>query len=159
VPAAEIESFVRQAAIPDAAYAIGEPALGLNGWRLSHGLAQDARRVAIIAPEIVTTYAGVGVLAPWALDRSRALAFIDVHLGPLTADRDGGASARETLREIFKAGHQIAAAASALNVHRGTLSTRLTRIERALGFSVHTRQAELEIALRLGDLYGLHRKS
>jgi hypothetical protein len=156
---AEIESFIRQAAVPQARFAIGEPAYGLAGWRLSHRLAQEARRVAILAPQVVTTYASVGVLAPWALDRPRAVAFIEVHLGPLASMRDGGTTARETLREIFKAGHQIAAAASALKVHRGTLATRLTRIEGALGFRLPTRQAELEIALRLEDLYGLSPKA
>lgn len=153
--AAEIESFVKQTSIPQAAFAIGEPGHGLAGWRLSHRLAQEARRVAIIAPQVITTYESVGVLAPWALDRSLALAFIEVHLGPLESlGRDSAATTRETLRETFKATHQIVAAASALKVNRGTLRARLSRIERALGVPVRERQAELEIALRLEALYG-----
>ena len=67
--------------------------------------------------------------------------------------KDGGAGAREALREIFKAGHQIEAAASALKVDRGTLRTRLARIERRLGFALRSPQAELELALRLEALY------
>lgn len=155
VASADIERSVRQAAVPRAAFAIGEPGFGLAGWRLSHRLAQEARRVAIAAPQVVTTYASVGVLAPWVLDRARAIAFVEVHLGPLTAMRDGGAYARETLREIFKAAYQIEAAAAALKVDRGTLRQRLARIEQQLGFALPTRQAELEIALRLEALLGL----
>ena len=153
VPAAEIERYVRRAAFQAASFAIGEPAHGLGGWRLSHRLAQEARHVALIAPQYVATYASVGVLAPWALDRPRALAFIDVHLGPLATMRDAGASARETLRAIFEAGHQVAPAASSLGVDRGTLRRRLKQIERQLGIPL--RQAELEIALRLEALYGI----
>ena len=153
--AAEIEQSVAQSAMRSAAFAVGEPAFGLPGWRLTHRLAQEARRVAIMAPQRVTTYADVGVLAPWAQDRQRALAFIEVHLGRLDEMRDGGAGARESLRAIFRAGHQVRPAASALKVDRGTLSKRLMRIERRLGFSLRSRQAELEIALRLESLYGI----
>jgi hypothetical protein len=159
VAATELESFVQDTAVPGTSFVIGEPARDLRGWRLTHRLAQEARRVAIIAPKPVTTYASVGVLAPWALDRPRGLAFIEVHLGKFTNERDGGASARETLRAIFTAGHQIEAAASALKVDRKTLRTRLSRIERKLGFPLRTRQAELEIALRLEALYGLSQRN
>jgi hypothetical protein len=155
VSSTQIERSAVKSGVPSAVYAIGEPAFGLSGWRLSHRLAQEARRVAIMAPRLVTTYADVGVLAPWALDRERALAFIDIHLGPLSTTRDKGIGARESLREIFRAGHQIGPAASALKVDRGTLRARLTRIERQLGFSLRSRQAELEIALRLETLYGI----
>ena len=157
VAVAEIEKYVQRAAFQATSFAIGEPAHGLGGWRLSHRLAQEARRVALVAPRYVATYASVGVLAPWALDRPLALAFIDVHLGPLATMRDAGASARKTLRAIFEAGHQVAPAASSLGVDRGTLTRRLRQIERQLGIPLRTRQAELEIALRLEALYGISR--
>jgi hypothetical protein len=153
VAVAEIERFVAAAAIPAASFAIGEPGFGLEGWRVAHRQAEEARSVAVLAPQAVTTYAAVGVLAPWALDRAHAMSFVQTHLGPLDDMRDGGVGARDALREIFRAGHQITAAASALNVHRGTLQTLRARIERRLGFMLATRQAELEVALRLEALY------
>jgi hypothetical protein len=152
---ADIEHFLSSASLPDASFAIGEPEFGLKGWRVTHQQAQEARRVALRAPQAVTTYADVGVLAPWALDRAHALSFVRVHLGPLNAMKDGGAGAREALREIFKAGHQIEVAASALKVDRGTLRALRARIERRLGFMLPSRQAELELALRLEVLYGI----
>ncbi len=152
---AEIEHFVSSSSLPGVALAIGETAFGLNGWRVTHRQAQEARCVALLNPQAVTTYADVGVLAPWALDRAHAMSFVHVHLGPLNDMKDGGASARETLWEVFRAGHQIEAAASALKIDRGTLRTRLARIGRCLGFALPSRQAELEIALRLEALYGI----
>jgi GGDEF-like domain len=152
---AEIERVVAGSTIADASFAIGEPEFGLKGWRVTHRQAQETRRVALEAPQAVTTYADVGLLAPWALDRAHALSFVQVHLGPLNGMRNGGAGAREALREIFKAGHQMQAAASALNVNRGTLRTLRARIESHLGFVLPTRQAELEVALRLEALYGV----
>lgn len=150
---AEIERFIAAVAIPTASFAIGEPGFGLEGWRVTHRQAEEARSVAVLAPQAVTTYAAVGVLAPWALDRAHAVSFVRVHLGPLDEMRDGGVGARDALREIFRAGHQITAAASVLNIHRGTLQTLRDRIERRLGFMLATRQAELEVALRLEALY------
>jgi hypothetical protein len=152
---AEVEQFVSSSSLPGVALAIGETAFGLNGWRVTHRQAQEARCVALLNPQAVTTYADVGVLAPWALDRAHAMSFVQVHLGPLNDMKDGGASARETLWEVFRAGHQIEAAASALKIDRGTLRTRLARIERCLGFALPSRQAELEVALRLEALYGI----
>jgi hypothetical protein len=149
----EIERSALGSGLAGVTLVVGEPALGLVGWRLSHRLAQEAHRVALLAPQPVTTYADVGLLAPWAVDRAGAVAFVQRHLGPLNEMRDGGAAARDALREIFKASHQIAPAASALKVDRGTLRSRLSQIERRLGFALASRQAELEVALRLESLY------
>ncbi len=154
VAARRLEQFANEeVALQGWTFAIGEPALGISGWRLTHRLAQEARRVALLARERVAMYADVGVLAPWALDRESGLAFIRAQLGPLDSLRDGGVDARESLRAIFGAGHQIGSAASALKIDRGTLRARLRLIEKQLGFSVQARQAELEIALRLEALY------
>lgn len=155
LPAAEVARLVRESAIPGVAFVVGEPAFGLHGLRMSHRQAQEARRVTLLAPEAVATYADVGLLAPWALDRAHALSFIGAYLGPLNDMRGGGTDARKALREIFKSGHQIGPAASALKVDRGTLRARLRRIERRLGFSLASRQAELEVALRLELVYGI----
>jgi hypothetical protein len=151
--AKDIERYALASGLAGVALAVGEPAFGLPGWRMTHRLAQEAHRVALLDPQPVTTYADVGVLAPWALDRAAALAFAQTHLGPLNEMRGGGAEPRRALRELFKASHQIAPAASALKVDRGTLRHRLSRIESQLGFPLASRQAELEIALRLEILY------
>jgi len=152
---AEIERFVSATVLPDTSLAVGEPAFGLNGWRITHRQAQEARRVSILVPQAITTYTDVGVLAPWALDRAHAMSFVQVHLGPLNGMKDGGAGAREALRELFKAAHQVEAAASALKMDRGTLRTLRSQIEGRLGFMLPRRQAELEVALRLEALFGI----
>jgi hypothetical protein len=146
-----------EAASPDTlgiSFTLGEPGAGLEGWRLSHRQAHAAHRVALLAPVPLTRYADVALLAAWVLDHELAQSFIDIYLAPLSEGRDGGAHARDTLLAYFAAGHQIAAAAARLGVDRGTLRKRLTAIEERLGYALHTRQPELEIAMRLAALYG-----
>lgn len=155
LPAKEIEQYVLASGLPGVALTLGDPGSGVAGWRMTHRQAQEAHRVALLVPQPVTTYSDVGLLAPWAADRAAAAAFVQTHLGPLAELKGGGTEARAVLREVFKARLQIAPAASALKVHRGTLRDRLSRIERHLGFPVASRQAELEVALRLEALHGL----
>jgi DNA-binding PucR family transcriptional regulator len=153
--ASEIEKYVLASGLADVVLAVGEPGHGLAGWRMTHRQAQEAHRVALLSYQPVTTYSDVGLLAPWALDRAAAIAFVRTHLGPLDEMKGGGADEREALREIFKASHQIAPAASALKVDRGTLRMRLSRIERQLGFPLASKQTEIEVALRLEILHGI----
>ena len=137
----------------EAALVLGEPGRDLEGWRLTHRQAQMALRVALHAPQRTTRFADVGVIAPWLGDPVLARSFLDIYLSPIEDGRDGGATARETLREYYRAGHQVAAAAQALGVDRGTLRRRLDSIERRLGCSLTAHQAELQVALRLDGLF------
>jgi DNA-binding PucR family transcriptional regulator len=115
--------------------------------------------VALLAPVPLTRYADVALLAACVLDHELAQSVIDIYLTPLNEGRDGGVHLRDTLLAYFAAGHQIASAAARLGVDRGTLRKRLTAIEERLGYALHTRQAELEIAMRLAALYGTERST
>jgi hypothetical protein len=132
--------------------AVGEPAEGLDGWRLTHWQAQDALLVALRRPQMLTLYADIALLVPWLRDDTRAQWLVEMHLSPLDNHRCSGATLRKTLREYFAAGHNASAAARALYISRRTMRNRMVLIEGSLGPLLHTHQAELELALRLDEL-------
>ncbi|HEX3517766.1 MAG TPA: helix-turn-helix domain-containing protein [Solirubrobacteraceae bacterium] len=154
VSVADIEAAPHGADALGVKLVIGEPASGMQGWRVSYRQAQAAFRVAMRRPRKITRYADVALLAHWAADETLARAFIRLHLSPLDEQRDKGVAARETLRAYFDTGHQIEATAYALGINRGTLRARLANIEAALGYPLHERKAELDVALRVEVLYG-----
>ena len=143
---------------PGVVLAVGEAEQDLDGWRLTHRQAQAALRIALHERQPLTRFVDAGLLAPFLADRTLAYSFIDVHLSALSALGDGGAAARETLREYFKAGQQVVAAAAALKVDRSTLRKRLATIDKRLGYVLRTRHTELEVALRLEALVGARRE-
>jgi hypothetical protein len=134
------------------AVALGEPAWALEGWRLTHRQAQAAMRVALRAPQPLTRYADVALLAAVLRDDLLADSMIEVYLSALGDRRGAGAPLRETLRAYYKADRNASSAASALGVTRHTVENRLRTIEEKLGHTLRTRQAELEVALRLEEL-------
>jgi hypothetical protein len=149
---ADIERVASENDGSGVALAAGEPASGIDGWRVTHWQAQRALWVALRRPRILTRYADVLLLAPVLGDEVLARALKDVYLSPLECQRNGGAVARETLRTYFAAGCNAATTAAALSVDRHTVERRLHRIEKSLGRALHTCQAELEVALRLEAL-------
>lgn len=136
----------------DTSLALGEPASGLEGWRITHLQAQAAMRVALRCPRPVTRYADVALLASVLRDDALAGSLVEIYLAPLGSRRNGGGILRETLRAYFAAEHNASSAASALGVTRHTVQNRLRTIEERLGHALRTRQAELEVALRLEEL-------
>jgi hypothetical protein len=137
--------------------AIGEPAHGIDGWRLTHSQAQAALLVVLrrSKPQRLTRYADVALLALALRDEPQAKSLIEVFLSPLDRRRDGGVVLRETLRAYFAAGRNASSAAAGLGVARHTVENRLRTVEQALGRSLQTCLPELEVALRLDELHGL----
>lgn len=141
-------------AAPSTTLALGEPAEGPDGWRLSHRQATAAERVAQRGGEQVVRYADVALLASALDDDLLATSLRRLYLEPLEAQRDGGKKLRQTLRAYFAAQCNVSAAAAALRVSRQTVNNRLRAIEMRLGRSVDGCAAELQVALRLdgGDV-------
>jgi hypothetical protein len=134
------------------AFALGEPARSLAGWRLTHRQAQAARAVALRRPQKLTRYADVALLATALKDDTLAESLSDIYLAPLDDARNGGLALRETLRAYLAAEHNVSAAAAVLGVVRSTVENRLRTVEERLGRPVHACLAELEVALRLQEL-------
>jgi PucR-like helix-turn-helix protein/diguanylate cyclase with GGDEF domain len=131
--------------------AVGEPAAGVAGWRLSHRQAISAFPIAARQASLVR-YADVALLASTLKDDLLATSLHQLYLAPLEADRDGGRTLRATLRAYLAAGRNLSAAAAALGVSRQTVSKRLQAIEGHLGRYLDGCMAELEAALQLEEL-------
>ncbi len=136
----------------DVSFAVGEPARGIEGWRVTYRQAQEALRVMLRRPRRLTRFADVALLVPWLDDPVRARSLIEVYLAPLDGLREGGQALRQTLHAYFAAGQNVNAAAAALGVNRSTVRRHVRTIEERLARPLHTRQAELQVAMRLEEL-------
>jgi hypothetical protein len=149
---AKIGRLVSQKGFPSASLAIGEPARGLDGWRLTHRQAQAALVVALRRRCPLVRFADVALVALLLRDPPLARSLVDIYLSPLDGQRDGGAISRETLRAYFAAGGVAASAAATLEVDRHTVENRLRAVERKLGRLLPECHSELEVALQLEEL-------
>ena len=136
----------------DVRIALGEPAWGLAGWRLTHQQAQAALLVARRRPPTLTCYRDVALLACALKDRSLGRALVEIYLAPLEDGRGGGAVLRETLRAYLAAQCNVSCAAKRMKAGRGTVRKRLRAIEERLGRGLDPCPAELEVALALDEL-------
>jgi PucR C-terminal helix-turn-helix domain/GGDEF-like domain len=149
---ADIERLFSDNGRAGVSLAVGEVASGVDGWRMTHWQAQRALWVALRDPQAFTRYADVLLLASALQDDVLARSLKEVYLSPLGSKKNGAAVSYETLRTYFAVGRNAAKAAASLEVDRHTVERRLHRIEERLGRSLHTCQAELEVALRLDTL-------
>jgi hypothetical protein len=129
--------------------AIGEPASGLEGWRLTHRQAKAALPFAHHAPRSLARYGEVALQASMLGDELLAASLRELYLTPLQSERDEGRAAIETLRAYFAVERNISSAGAMLGVKRHTVTNRLRAIERRLGRPLSTCSAELEAALCL----------
>jgi DNA-binding PucR family transcriptional regulator len=149
---AEIEQAVPTGALSSLSVGVGEPAEGLDGWRLTHRQAQDALHVALHRPGRLVRYADELLVASALADETLRRSLTQVYIEPFRNDRDRGAGARDTARAFFAARGNVATAAHMLGVDRHTVERRLRRIENRLGRPISSCGPELELALRLEAL-------
>jgi hypothetical protein len=148
----EIEGLASRELPDGLRLAIGEAGKGISGWRLTHRQARAALSVALRGGEQVVRYRGVALLASALQDELLRASLCDLYIAPLEAERDGGATFRETLRAYFAADCNVTSAAEIVGVTRKTVAARLQMIEQRLGRPIVTCAAEMETALRLREL-------
>ena len=136
----------------DFCLALGEPAHGLAGWRLTHRQARAVLPIVRRSGKACLRYADGALLASLLQDELLATSLQERYLSPLTTERDGGKTLRETLRAYFAADRNASSAAAALGVSRHTIANRLRTVEDKVGRSLTSSGAEIEAALRLHDL-------
>jgi hypothetical protein len=132
--------------------AVGEPAQGQSGWRLSHRQAGMAFPLTGARHSPVVRYGEVALAASVLQDDLLSTSLRQLYLDPLAEERDGGRCLRETLRAYFAAERNVSSASAALGVGRQTVRKRLRRIESALERDIRACGAELEAALQLDEL-------
>jgi sugar diacid utilization regulator len=146
---------VEQACAADAGdvrFVLGEPASGLEGWRMTHRQAQAALLVARRRPQRVTRYGDVALLAAALGDEVLGRSLVGIYLAPLGVARDGGEVLLQSLRAYLCAECSVSSAAAALGVSRKTVEGRLRMVEKQLGRTLHPCPAELEVALLLDEI-------
>jgi hypothetical protein len=132
--------------------AVGEPATGFAGWRMTHQQARAAFPIAVQSLKRLALYADVALLASVLQDDLLSTSLRNLYLAPLANERDGGAGLRETLRAYFAAECNTSSTAAALGVSRQTVINLVRVIEYHLDRPLHTCTMELEIALKLDEL-------
>jgi hypothetical protein len=148
----ELERFLGATLSPRLSLALGEPAAGLAGWRLTHQQARAALQIARRSPGACVRYADVALRASLLQDDLLATSLRQMYLAPLEEERDGGSALRETLRAYFASGCQVSSAAAALGASRQTVTRRLNTAEARLGRALDICRIELESALQLETL-------
>lgn len=151
IESAEVERLAGPLLPPPVILALGEPAQGLPGWRLTHQQARAALPIALRGPRVVR-YAEVALLASMIQDDLLATSLRELYLEPLEDECSGGQTFRETLRAYFAADRNISSTAAMLGVSRHTISSRLRLVEQQIGQPLNSCAAEVEAALRLEAL-------
>jgi DNA-binding PucR family transcriptional regulator len=131
----------------DLAIAVGEPADGLSGWRLSHRQAKAALPLARRGAAIVR-YADVLLDTALYRDDLATTSLRRLYLEPLAAMKDSE-RIRETLRAYFAAERNVTSTAAALGLDRRTVRNRLRAVEDLFGRRLNDCAADIESALRL----------
>jgi DNA-binding PucR family transcriptional regulator len=140
----------RQLPLPtDTFLALGAPAEGVGGFRLSHRQALEAARVLRLTGVALGIYDDLSLAALALRDERAARDFMQRELGPLLDDRKRTQTLLETLSVYADSNWNAASTGARLGVHERTVGYRLATIEQLLGHSLATRREEIGVALRL----------
>lgn len=142
-----------QLAEVDGRVAVGDPGVGVEGFRRSRTQALLARRVQRTVADATgacapSWYADVRLEALLLADEAQARRYASEELGPLAGDGPHEVRVRRTLLAWLSCGSQ-AAAAAALGVHENTVRQHVRRAEAVLPTVLAHRRTELLVALRL----------
>lgn len=148
----EVESALLSGLPPDLRVTLGEPAVGLAGWRLTHRQARAALPVALWGAKTVVRYIEVALLASILQDELLSTSIREAYIAPLKEERDDGKAIFDTLRAFFSTERNMTSAAALLGVSRQTVANRIQFLEDRLGCTLADRGLEIELALRLHDI-------
>jgi DNA-binding PucR family transcriptional regulator len=131
-------------------FALGEPALGVTGFRRTHQQAVSAQAVALAAGPAappVTPFAEVAPLALMSGSLDLLRAWVAETLGPLADDDDHNARLRDTLRVFLQESGSYKATAERLTLHKNTVQYRVRKAEESLQRPVVQDRLRIELAL------------
>jgi DNA-binding PucR family transcriptional regulator len=132
--------------------AIGTPAAGAPGFRITHLEAQRARQVALIAQgraDRLTSFTDQGVRAAAMLtaDLDAARRLVRTSLGALAADTDSAARLRGTLLAFLAEKGSYTATAARIHLHKNTVRYRVEAALAERGRPINEDRLDLELAL------------
>lgn len=137
---------------PDVRLALGDPGMGLEGFRRTHGQAVRVQALALAAGRgcaRALTFREVGAVALMTSDLNAARLWVADTLGPLAVDDEQHERLRETLRAFLASGGSYTAAAAQLTMHKNSVQYRVRKAEELVGRPVSDNRLDLELALNL----------
>jgi hypothetical protein len=136
--------------------AVGKPGWGPGGFVKTNREARWADNVVRQAPnpESVTGYESVAALSLVRPDKEHIVEFVRDELGELAVRDRRTQLLRETVAVFLREGRNARAAAEVLNTHKNTVIYRIGKAEEMMKRTLADGGFELEMALRLVDLYG-----
>jgi DNA-binding PucR family transcriptional regulator len=135
--------------------ALGTSQPGIDGFRVSHEQALEARRVAGLAGRragSVTRYHAVALAALATANLAQARTFVAARLGALGGDDDVALRLAATLRVYLDENASPTRTAKRLGIHENTVANRVRQAEKLLGHSIGEQRLELHVALALAPL-------
>ncbi|MFJ3641568.1 PucR family transcriptional regulator [Streptomyces sp. NPDC090108] len=142
----------------DVRAAVGEPASGLDGFRVSHRQACQAQTIALAAGPGHTrpflTSSQLGPLALVAAEVRDLRAWVGTVLGGLADDDENCARMRETVWSYLSSGSSLNAAAAELHLHKNTIQYRIRKAEETRGRPFSEGRVDVEVALLACRLLG-----
>ena len=131
-------------------FALGEPAMGLPGFRRTHQQALSAQAVALAAGPSGQLVTGFGEVAPLALmsgSTELLQAWVAETLGALADDDEHNARLRDTLRVFLQENGSYKTTAERLTLHKNTVQYRVRKAEESLRRPIGPDRLQLELAL------------
>jgi DNA-binding PucR family transcriptional regulator len=134
---------------PTARAAVGDVEPGVEGFRRTHRQAVRAQELAMAAGPgaRVTAYAQVAPIALMCTNFDDTRAWVWSVLGALAVDDERCARLRETLQTFLATGCSYTATASHQILHKNTVQYRIRKAEETIGWPLHARRRDLEVAL------------
>jgi DNA-binding PucR family transcriptional regulator len=152
---AHVEAELAQSLREGQGVALGTPAAGLEGFRVGHAEAVQARRISELGGRTgVVRYDQVEAIALLSDDLDRLARFVHRTLGRLADDDDATARLRETLLAWLAEGGNARRAAERVHAHKNTVLYRLQRAQQILGRPLDEGRGDLELALNAIDRLG-----
>ncbi len=131
-------------------FALGQPALGLPGFRRTHQQALSAQAVALAAGpsgQLVTSFGEVAPLALMSGSIELLRAWVTETLGALADDDEHNTRLRDTLRVFLQENGSYKTTAERLMLHKNTVQYRVRKAEETLGRPIGADRLPIELAL------------
>ncbi|HEV7976515.1 PucR family transcriptional regulator [Amycolatopsis sp.] len=137
---------------PGVRLSLGEPGLGIQGFRHTHQQALRVHALALAAGEHcdrALTFREVGTMALMTSDLGAARLWVADTLGAMSADDSNCERLRDTLRVFLATGSSYTAAAAALTMHKNSVQYRVRKAQELLVRPITENRLDVELALNL----------
>jgi DNA-binding PucR family transcriptional regulator len=138
-------------------FALGEPAVGVTGFRRTHQQALNAQGVALAAGssgQMVTSFGAVAPVALMSGSIELLQAWVIETLGALAADDEHNDRLRNTLRVFLQENGSYKTTSERLTLHKNTVQYRVRKAEEGLGRPISQDRLRIELALLASQWLG-----